>query len=157
MFEGYTGKAFRTIFFARYAASEFGSTAIEPEHLILGALRADEDVVLGWLGHKIKASALRDKVSEYISKAPRIATSVDIPLSEEAMRVLGYAKEQAQTLSHSEMGVEHLFLGLLRNPQSSIAKILREHGVDPKTVRETILNERTAPNSTTEPSWRRRC
>lgn len=156
MFEGYTGKVFRAIFFARYAASEFGTPAIEPEHLLLGALQADEDVVLGWLDHKIKASGLRDKVSEYISKAPRITTSVDIPLSEEAMRVLGYAEEEAQTLSHSEIGVEHLFLGLLRDPQPPIAKILREHGVDPKTVRETIMNKRTSPNPTTESPWRRR-
>ena len=39
MFERYTEKARRVIFFARYEASQYGSTYIETEHLLLGLLR----------------------------------------------------------------------------------------------------------------------
>jgi hypothetical protein len=39
MFERYTEKARRTIFFARYEASQFGSPYIETEHILLGLLR----------------------------------------------------------------------------------------------------------------------
>jgi ATP-dependent Clp protease ATP-binding subunit ClpC len=42
MFERYTEKAKRTIFFARYEASQFGSPYIETEHLLLGLLREDK-------------------------------------------------------------------------------------------------------------------
>jgi Clp amino terminal domain, pathogenicity island component len=42
MFERYTEKARRTIFFARYEASQFGSSCIETEHLLLGLLREDK-------------------------------------------------------------------------------------------------------------------
>ncbi|MBV8774893.1 MAG: hypothetical protein JO166_21550, partial [Deltaproteobacteria bacterium] len=42
MFERYTEKARRTIFFGRYEASQFGSACIEPEHLLLGLLREDK-------------------------------------------------------------------------------------------------------------------
>jgi hypothetical protein len=38
MFERYTEKARRTIFFARHEASDFGSSFIETEHLLLGLL-----------------------------------------------------------------------------------------------------------------------
>jgi ATP-dependent Clp protease ATP-binding subunit ClpC len=38
MFERYTEKARRAIFFARYEASQFGSPYIESEHLLLGLL-----------------------------------------------------------------------------------------------------------------------
>jgi hypothetical protein len=41
MFERYTEKARRCIFFARYEASMFGSPYIETEHLLLGILRED--------------------------------------------------------------------------------------------------------------------
>ncbi len=41
MFEKYTEKARRVIFFARYEASQFGSPYIETEHLLLGVLRED--------------------------------------------------------------------------------------------------------------------
>ena len=43
MFERYTERARRVIFFARYEASQFGSVAIEPEHLLFGVLREDRD------------------------------------------------------------------------------------------------------------------
>ena len=42
MFERYTEKARRVIFFARYEASQFGSPYIETEHLLLGLLRDDK-------------------------------------------------------------------------------------------------------------------
>jgi len=41
MFERYTEKARRVIFFARDEASNFGTPCIETEHLLLGLLRED--------------------------------------------------------------------------------------------------------------------
>lgn len=41
MFERYTEKARRVIFYARYESSEFGTPAIEAEHLLLGLLREE--------------------------------------------------------------------------------------------------------------------
>ena len=37
MFERYTERARRVLFFARYEASQLGSISIETEHLLLGA------------------------------------------------------------------------------------------------------------------------
>ena len=44
MFERYTEKARRVIFFARYEASNYGSTEIDTEHLLLGILRETASV-----------------------------------------------------------------------------------------------------------------
>jgi ATP-dependent Clp protease ATP-binding subunit ClpC len=44
MFERYTPKARRAIFFARYEASQYGSPYIESEHLLLGVMREDSAV-----------------------------------------------------------------------------------------------------------------
>ena len=41
MFERYTERARRAIFFARYEASQYGSSHIAAEHLLLGLLRED--------------------------------------------------------------------------------------------------------------------
>jgi ATP-dependent Clp protease ATP-binding subunit ClpA len=49
MFERYTEKARRTIFFARYEASQFGSLYIETEYLLLGLLREDKALANGFL------------------------------------------------------------------------------------------------------------
>ncbi len=42
MFERYTEKARRVIFFARYEASQFGAAQIEAEHILLGLIREDK-------------------------------------------------------------------------------------------------------------------
>ena len=51
MFERYTEKCRRVIFFARYEASQFGSPYIETEHILLGLLREDHGIV-----HRFKLS-----------------------------------------------------------------------------------------------------
>ena len=45
MFERYSERARRVIFFARYEASQFGSTTIETGHLLLGLIREDLSLI----------------------------------------------------------------------------------------------------------------
>jgi ATP-dependent Clp protease ATP-binding subunit ClpA len=138
MFERYTENARRVIFFARYEASEFGSPTIESEFLLLGLLRQSKDVVCRWLGEGDWQTVLREEVGKRVYIGKRISTSVDLPLSNEAKRVLGYAAEEAERLGHPMIDTEHLFLGLLREPGSRCAKMLMEFGVDENVVRSTL-------------------
>ena len=59
MFERYTEKARRTIFFARYEASQFGCSYIEAEHLLLGLLREDKAQANQVLASYSKLEAIR--------------------------------------------------------------------------------------------------
>src|SRR5271163_3661203 len=61
MFERYTEKARRAIFFARYEASQYGSTTIETEHLLLGILREDHGIARKFLNGKGGAQSVRDE------------------------------------------------------------------------------------------------
>jgi len=54
---------------------------------------------------------------------------VDLPLSNECKRVLAYAAEEAERLSHKHIGTEHLLLGLLRERKVLAAEILHERGL----------------------------
>lgn len=141
MFERYTEKARRVIFFARYEASEFGSPYIEAEFLLTGLLREDPYVVTRWLGEGDWQTTLRDDVAKHVYRGPKTKTSVDLPLSDEAKRVLAYTAEEADRLKHPHIGVEHLFLGLLREQDSHTARILTSRGVNIKTVRKTLAKE----------------
>ncbi len=141
MFERYTEKARRVIFFARYEASTFGSPYIESEFLLLGILREDKHAVLRWLGKGDWQAILRQDVEKRVHKGPKTSTSVDLPLSEDAKRVLGYAAQEAEQLSHQQIGTEHLFLALLREPESRVARMLAERGIDATTVRQTLAKE----------------
>jgi ATP-dependent Clp protease ATP-binding subunit ClpC len=141
MFELYTERARRTIFFARYEASTFGSPYIEAEFLLLGILRENKNVIVRWLGEGDWQNILQKEIEKRFDRGLRTSTSVDLPLSNEAKRVLAYAAEEAERLSHKFIGAEHLFLGLLRETGSHVAKMLSGRGVDIRTVREAYAKE----------------
>jgi ATP-dependent Clp protease ATP-binding subunit ClpC len=143
MFERYTEKARRVIFFARYEVSQFGSSQIGPEFLLLGMLREDPYVVTRWLGRGDWLAVFRQEVEKYVDKGPKSSTSADLPLTNESKHILAYAAEEAEHLKHQHIGTEHLFLGILRESRSHAAKMLSSRGVDIKKVREAIAREDT--------------
>jgi len=135
MFERYTEKARRTIFFGRYEASQFGSPYIESEHLLLGLLR--EDKAHTFLPHGGVESIRKDVEGQTVIRE-KVSTSVDLPLSDECKRILAYATEEADKLSHKYIGTGHLFLGVLREQDCFAAKLLRERGITLGMAREQI-------------------
>ena len=137
MFERYTEKARRVIFFARYEASHFGSPYIETEHLLLGLLREDKGIAVQFIP-KLSAESIRRQIDSATLMREQISTSVDLPLSNECKRILAYAAEEAERLNHRHIGTEHLFLGLLREERSFAARLLNEHGVRLESVRAGI-------------------
>ncbi|HKS96642.1 MAG TPA: ATP-dependent Clp protease ATP-binding subunit [Terriglobia bacterium] len=138
MFERYTEKARRVIFFARYEASQFGSPYIETEHLLLGLLREDKALTNRFLRSHTSIESIRKQIEGRTTIREKVSTSVDLPLSQECKRVLAYAAEEAERLSHKHIGTEHLLLGLLREEKSFAAEILHERGLRLSTIREEL-------------------
>lgn len=138
MFERYTEKARRVIFFARYEASNYGCQAIESEHLMLGLLREDSGFGKRLLGTRSSADQIRADVEKRVKRGSKVSTSVDMPLSQESRLVLAFAAEEAESLGHERIGTEHLALGLLRVTDSLGATLLTEHGVRLDELREQV-------------------
>jgi hypothetical protein len=139
MFERYTEKARRVIFFARYEASQFGAPAIEPEHLLLGLMREDKTLTARFLARaQTSLEAIRKEIEGRAPLREKISTSVELPLAPETKRVLAYAHEESDRLQHRHIGTEHLLLGLLREERSMAAEILYERGLKLHAVREEI-------------------
>ena len=155
MFEKYTEKARRVIFFARYEASQFGSPYIETEHLLLGLLREDKALTNRFLRGHAQVEAIRKQIEDHTVMGEKVSTSVDLPLSNEGKRVLAYAAEEAARLSHQHIGTEHLLLGLLREENSFAAQLLKERGIMLSQIREELsakAHESSAPTSVRQPT-----
>ena len=95
MFERYTEKARRAIFFARFEASQFGSPYIESEHLLLGLLRENAATLSRHAGQNIQLERILLEVTLGLTSREKIATSVDLPLTDECKRILAHAAEEA--------------------------------------------------------------
>src|SRR5881398_1715889 len=142
MFERYTEKARRVIFFARYEASQFGAPAIEPEHLLLGLMREDKTLTGRFFPRaQITIESIRREIESRTLLRERIPTSVELPLAPETKRVLHYSHEESDRLQHRHIGTEHLLLGLLREERSMAAQILFERGLRLAAVRDEIARQ----------------
>jgi ATP-dependent Clp protease ATP-binding subunit ClpC len=142
MFERYTEKARRVIFFARYEASQFGAPAIEPEHLLLGLMREDKTLTGRFFPRaQITIESIRREIEGRTILRERIPTSVELPLAPETKRVLHFSHDESDRLQHRHIGTEHLLLGLLREERSMAAQILFERGLRLAAVREEIARQ----------------
>src|SRR5262245_61036606 len=145
MFERYTERARRVIFFARYATSELGAECIETEHLLLGLLRENEYLVRRFLPPGDSIEAIKQHIEkETIRSEKRIPTSLDLPLGDESKCVLAYAAEESEKLSQWNIDSMHLLLGIFRVEKCLAAKILLQHNVDPSIVRREFQGENVA-------------
>lgn len=144
MFERYTEKARRVIFFARFEASQYGSQYIETEHLLLGLLREDKAVASRFLRTHGSIESIRKEIESRITVHERISTSVEVPLTQECRRILNHATEEAERLGHKHVGTEHLILGVLREEKSLAAELLQRRGLRLADVREKLERDASA-------------
>jgi ATP-dependent Clp protease ATP-binding subunit ClpC len=142
MFERYTDKARRVVFFARYEASQSGSREIGVAHLLLGLMREDKNFprLLG-LDPVAVVPVIRALVE---GSAESVSNSVDMPLSTASKRVLAYAAEEAGKMSHKHIGTEHIWLGVLREDGREAAALV-SFGVRLVPVREAVLRSVAGP------------
>ena len=151
MFERYTEKARRVIFFARYEASQFGAPAIEPEHLLLGLMREDKTLTGRFFPRaQVSIESIRKEIEGRTLLREKISTSVELPLAPETKRVLAYAHEESDRLQHRHIGTEHLLLGLLREDRSMAAEILYERGLRLNAVRDEIARQSGADSRSSQ-------
>src|ERR1700757_857456 len=110
MFENYTEAARKVVFFAKYEASQLGSTSIETEHLLLGILRTDGLLALRLLKAPEKIESIREHIEKHFSHGEKLSSYVDLPLSRECKRALAYSAEEAERLNQKNVAAEHLLL-----------------------------------------------
>jgi ATP-dependent Clp protease ATP-binding subunit ClpA len=151
MFEKYTEKARRVIFFSRYETSELGGRAIEPEHILLGLLREDLDLFRRLLPEGTDlvaaANAVRSAVEAAHPKGEKLSASVDMPLSASSKLVLLGAANESQKMGHYHIGTEHLLVALLRDDQSLASELLRTRGLKLEEVEPQISGGSATPRS----------
>jgi len=127
MMERFTERSRRVIFFARLEASKTGCDAIKTEHLLLGLMRENMDL-LPEFPPRSDLAAIRSELFGH-PPAACVPTSVDMPLTESANRVL---QQSAQKYGLVTPG--HLLLGILDEEQSGACTILKRYGIQREQV-----------------------
>jgi hypothetical protein len=144
MFERYTEKGRRTIFFAKYEASYLGSPSIAPEHLLLGLLREDKTLATLLLHSYAALDSIRKRVADLPAIREGNSRLPDVPLNRECKRALANAAMEAEIYGQ-QIAPPHLLLGLLHDEKSFATELLREHGLTLASVREELQSSDLLP------------
>src|SRR6267378_1212359 len=137
VFERYTEKARRVIFFARYEASQYGSPYIETEHLLLGLMREDKALANRFLRQQGSIESIRKEIEARITIRERISTSVEVPLSAECKRILNMAGEElARTSGEKTTAARPKETSLLAEFSRDLTQAASEGSLDPLVGRE---------------------
>jgi ATP-dependent Clp protease ATP-binding subunit ClpA len=145
IFQRYTVRADRLIFFARHFASYFGSPVVESEHILLSIVRERRDhfELFFPLAHS-KDTVYKDLEQHFtpgstIDLNGKIVPTEQLPpFSERCRRVLSDADEEAAMLGSEQVAPAHLWLGMLRDKDSYAAAVLREYGAEPERIRKGL-------------------
>jgi ATP-dependent Clp protease ATP-binding subunit ClpC len=139
MFERFTEKAIRVIMIAQEEAKRLGQEFVGTEHLLLGIISESSNTAvksLSALG--VHPEEIRDFIERSAPKKEGLFSG-GVSFTPRAKRVIGFAWDEARKLGHNYVNVEHIFLGLLRESDSTGTKVLANLGVNLNNLRKMVV------------------
>ena len=130
MWQRFTERSRRAIFFAQEEAQRFGEGYVSTEHMLLGLIREPDckaAKILDLCG--ISLNRVKAEVEKQLPRSQVVPTP-DMTLTPRAKRVIDLAYDEARLLGHNYIGTEHLLLGLIRESEGLAGRILHKLGVD---------------------------
>jgi len=146
-FEQFTEKAKEAIALAQDILIEYHHNQLDVEHLLLALLRQPEGLVPQILSRcNVAPEVVRRELEEALQRFPQIyyqgGQEIQIYLTPRAKSVLDGAEEEAKRLKDVYVGVEHLFVAIVREEDGVSYRILRSHGIDVEKVYRALQEVR---------------
>ncbi len=139
MWQRFTERARKVVFYAQEEAQKFGEGYVSTEHLLLGLVREPDSVaarVLEKLG--VGLSRIRAEVEKQLPRGES-RPSQDMTLTPRAKRVIDLAYDEARNLNNNYIGTEHLLLGLIREGDGLAGRVLAKLGVELERARREVM------------------
>ena len=139
MFELFTARARRVIVLAQEEARDLGHNYLGTEHLLIAILNEGEGVAVQSLERlDVSLADVRVEMREIIGYGNQ-SPDGQIPFTPRAKKVLEFSLRESLTLGHDYVGTEHLLTALIREGESTAARVLQQFGAELLKVRQTVV------------------
>jgi len=133
----------QTLEFARAEAPRLNHDFIGTEHVLLGLLKSQSEIVpnvMRRLG--VEFEAVRVEIEKVIGPGmPAQRVAANIPYTPRATRALALAAKEAEELNQAQVSPEHIFLGLIKEGEGVAAIVLKNLGVEIGRARGELVKE----------------
>jgi len=125
----------------------YGHNQIDTEHILLALIEQPEGVITQILEKmNIDLDALTDRIDQQLRSSPKAniygGGAGQIFITPRVKRVVDMANEEANRLEDEYISTEHLFLAILSERNSAIARLLDNEGITKERVYDTIKDIR---------------
>ncbi len=138
IFGRFTQRAQRAISEAHQAAIELKQAYVGTEHFLLGLLREPGSVVAGLLPEHVTYDAVMERIRMVLGEGKHIPNG-RVDLTPRSKKILEGSVLESRKLNHSFVGVEHLWLSLLREGEGVAVSLLKEMQVDTQSLHRQIF------------------
>ncbi len=139
MWQRFTERARKVVFYAQEEAQRFGEGYVSTEHLLLGLVRETDSVAARVLEKlSVSLNRIRAEVEKQLPRGDARPTQ-DMTLTPRAKRVIDLAYDEARNLNNNYIGTEHLLLGLIREGDGLAGRVLAKLGVELEKARREVM------------------
>ena len=139
MWQRFTERARRVVFFAQEEAGRLGENYVSTEHLLLGLVRERDSVasiILDRMG--VSLGRIHSEIERQVTRGDG-RLGQDMQLTPRAKRVIDLAYDEARQLTNDYIGTEHLLLGLIREGEGLAGRVLTKLGVELERTRREVM------------------
>jgi len=138
----FTQKSMEAVNGLEKLAYEYGNQEVEQEHLLLSLLNIDDSLILKLIEKmEIDTEHFRKRVEAAVQKRVKVKGG-ELRVGQALNQVLISAEDEAKGMGDEYISVEHLFLAMLKNPNTEVKAIFDEYGITRDRFLKVLLSVR---------------
>ena len=131
-------------------AYEYGNQEIAQVHLLWALLTQEEGLIPKLIEKmEINTDHFKDNVEAHINKRPKVSGGRAY-VGDKLNKVLVSAEDEAKSMNDGYVSVEHLFLSMLKYPDSDIKDLCKEYGITRERFLTALASVRGNHNVTSD-------
>ena len=125
----FTQKSLEAVNSCEKLAYQYGSPEIDQEHFLYSLLTIEDSLILKLIEKmEVNKEAFLSQVQQAVEKKPKVSGGQTY-ISKSLNQVLVSAEDEAKAMGDEYVSLEHLFLSLMKYPNTEIKKLFQAYGI----------------------------
>ena len=125
----FTQKSLEAVNSCEKLAYQYGSPEIDQEHFLYSLLTIEDSLILKLIEKmEVNKEAFLSQVQQAVEKKPKVSGGQTY-ISKSLNQVLVSAEDEAKAMGDEYVSVEHLFLSLMKYPNTEVKKLFQAYGI----------------------------
>ncbi len=126
----FTQKSLEAVNGSEKLANDYGNQEITESHLLLSLLKQEDGLIPRLIEKmEIKLDYFENDIEKMVASLPKVSGSSQNFVGKDLNNVLIHSEDEAKAMGDSYVSVEHIFLAIIKYPDSKIKEKFKEFGI----------------------------